>query len=63
MPEFAYLRAHYVHEPDHVNNAKHCIARYLDVLPGEQEHLREGTRMYLSLYRKMFDQLSERIFG
>jgi hypothetical protein len=63
MPEFAYLRAHYVHEPDHVNNAKRCIARYLDVLPGEQEHLREGTRMYLSLYRKMFDQLSQRIFG
>jgi len=63
MPEFAYLRAHYVHEPDHVNNAKRCIARYLDVLPGEQNHLREGTRMYLSLYRKMFHQLSGRIFG
>src|SRR5216683_5340043 len=63
MPEFAYLQAHYVHEPDHVNNAKRCIARYLDVLPGEYDHLREGTRVYLSLYRKMFDQLSERIFG
>jgi hypothetical protein len=63
MPEFAYLRAHYAHEPDHVDNAKRCIARYLDVLPGEQDHLREGTRVYLSLYRKMFDQLSERIFG
>jgi hypothetical protein len=62
-PAFAYLRAHYAHEPDHVDNAKRCITRYLDVLPGEQEHLREGTRMYLSLYRKMFDQLSERIFG
>jgi hypothetical protein len=63
MPEFAYLRAHYVHEPTHVNNAKRCIARYLDVLPGEYDHLREGARMYLSLYGKMFHQLSERIFG
>jgi len=63
MPEFAYLRAHYVHEPDHVNNAKRCIARYLDVLPREQGHLREGTQAYLSMYRKMFHQLSERIFG
>jgi hypothetical protein len=63
MPEFAYLRTHCAHEPDHANNAKRCIARYLDVLPGEQKHLREGTRVYLSLYRKMFDQLRERIFG
>jgi hypothetical protein len=63
MPEFAYLRAHYVHEPDHADNAKRCIARYLDVLPGEQGHVRQGTRAYLSLYRKMFHQLSARIFG
>jgi hypothetical protein len=63
MPEFAYLRAHYVHEPDHVNHAKRCIARYLDVLPGERDHLREGVRAYLTLYRTMFHQLSARIFG
>jgi hypothetical protein len=63
MPEFAYLRAHYVHEPDHVNSAKRCIARYLDVLPGERGHLREGARAYLGSYRKMFHQLSAQIFG
>ena len=62
-PEFAYMRAHYVHEPDHINSAKRCIARYVEVLPGEQCHLREGTRAYLSLYRKMFHQLDARIFG
>lgn len=61
--EFAYMRAHYVHEPDHINGAKRCIARYVEVLPGEQCHLREGTRAYLSLYRKMFHQLDARIFG
>jgi hypothetical protein len=63
MPEFAYLRAHYVHEPDHVDNAKRCIARYLDVLPGEQGHVREGARAYLGLYGKMFHQLRTQIFG
>jgi hypothetical protein len=62
MPEFAYMRAHYVHEPDHINSAKRCIARYLDVLPGEHGHLREGARAYLNLYRKMFQQLEARIF-
>jgi hypothetical protein len=63
MPAFAYMRAHYVHEPDHINSAKRCVARYLDVLPGEQGHLREGARAYLSLYRQMFQQLDARIFG
>jgi hypothetical protein len=63
MPEFAYLRAHYVHEPDHVNSAKRCIARYLDVLPGEQSHLREGARAYFGLYKEMFHQLNVQIFG
>jgi hypothetical protein len=62
-PEFAYMRAHYVHEPDHIDSAKRCIARYVEVLPGEQCHLREGTRAYLGLYRKMFHQLDARIFG
>jgi Iron-containing redox enzyme len=63
MPEFAYMRAHYVHEPAHIDSARRCIARYLDVLPGERDHLREGARAYLSLYRKMFRQLDGRIFG
>ncbi len=63
MPAFAYMRAHYVHEPDHINSAKRCVARYLDVLPGEHGHLREGARAYLSLYRQMFQQLNARIFG
>jgi hypothetical protein len=63
MPEFAYMRAHYVHEPDHIQSAKRCIARYLDALPGEHGHLRKGALAYLSLYRKMFQQLTARIFG
>jgi heme oxygenase-like protein len=63
MPEFAYLRAHYVHEPDHINSAKRCITRYLDVLPGEHGHLREGAHAYLNLYRRMFHQLNVQIFG
>jgi hypothetical protein len=63
MPEFAYLRAHYVHEPDHVNSAKRCITRYLDVLPGEHGHLREGAQAYLNLYKKLFHQLNTEIFG
>jgi hypothetical protein len=63
MPEFAYMRAHYVHEPNHINSAKRCVARYLDVLPGEGGHLQEGARAYLSLYRKMFHQLNAQIFG
>src|SRR5580692_6428218 len=33
VPEFAYMRAHFVHEPGHINGANLCIARYLDVLP------------------------------
>jgi hypothetical protein len=63
MPEFAYMRAHYVHEPNHINSAKRCVARYLDVLPGEGGHLQEGARAYLNLYRKMFHQLNAQIFG
>jgi hypothetical protein len=62
MPEFEYMRAHSVHEPEHVDNTKRCIARYLNVLPGERGHLREGARMYLTLYRKMFEQLDAQIF-
>jgi hypothetical protein len=63
MPQFAYMRAHYVHEPDHIDSAKRCIARYVEALPGEESHLREGVRAYLGLYRKMFQQLDTQIFG
>jgi pyrroloquinoline quinone (PQQ) biosynthesis protein C len=63
IPEFEYMRAHYVHEPDHIDGAKYCVARYLDVLPGERRILREGLQEYLDLYQKMFRQLNARIFG
>src|ERR1700722_16968745 len=53
-PEFAYMRAHYIHEPDHINSAKLCIARYLDVLPGQRGLLREGMWAYLNQYQGMF---------
>ena len=62
-PEFAYMRAHFVHEPDHIDGAKRCIARYLDVLPGESGLLREGALTYLEAYRRMFEQLDAAIFG
>jgi hypothetical protein len=63
MPAFEYMRAHYVHEPDHIDNAKLCVTRYLGVLPGEHDHVRDGARAYLDLYRKMFHQLDTLIFG
>jgi hypothetical protein len=63
MPEFAYMRAHYVHEPDHIDNAKLCVDRYLDVFPEHRSLLREGAQAYLNLYQAMFRQLDARIFG
>jgi hypothetical protein len=63
IPEFEYMRAHYVHEPDHIDSAKLCITRYLDVFPEHDNLLREGTQAYLGLYQKMFQQLDARIFG
>ena len=62
-PEFAYMRAHFVHEPDHIHGAKLCIARYLDVLPGESGLLRAGVLTYLAAYQRMFEQLEAAIFG
>jgi hypothetical protein len=62
LPEFEYMRAHYVHEPDHINNARICVAQYLDVLPANGLLLREGARAYLSLYQKMFHELDTLIF-
>jgi pyrroloquinoline quinone (PQQ) biosynthesis protein C len=63
LPEFVYMRAHFVHEPHHIQGAKLCIARYLDVLPGESKVLREGVQAYLALYQRMFQHLSDAIFG
>src|SRR5277367_1308578 len=62
-PAFEYMRAHYVHEPDHINNARLCITRYLEVLPEHGSLLREGMRAYLGQYQKMLRQLDVRIFG
>jgi hypothetical protein len=62
LPEFEYMRAHYVHEPDHINNARSCVRRYLDVLPQHGDLVREGARVYLDLYRRMFEQLDALIF-
>ncbi len=62
LPEFEYMRAHYVHEPDHVRNARVCIAKYLDVLPAQAHLLRGGARAYLDLYQTMFHELDTLIF-
>ncbi len=62
-PAFEYMRAHYVHEPDHINNARLCMIRYLKVFPEHGSLLREGIQAYLGLYRKMLRQLDARIFG
>jgi hypothetical protein len=57
------MRAHYVHEPDHISNAKVCTSRYLDVFPEHCGLLQEGMQAYLGLYQRMFQQLDARIFG
>jgi Iron-containing redox enzyme len=62
VPEFEYMRAHYALEPDHVNNTRICISRYLDVLPRHRELLRKGAETYLGLYQKMFHELDTLIF-
>jgi len=62
VPEFEYMRAHFALEPDHVNNTRICISRYLDVLPRHRELLREGAVTYLRLYQKMFHELDRLIF-
>jgi hypothetical protein len=63
MPEFQYMRAHYVHEPGHISGAKRCISDYLQLLPARAGELREGAAAYLGQYRMMFEQLDGRIFG
>jgi Iron-containing redox enzyme len=62
-PEFEYMRAHAVHEPDHINGAKLCIRRYMDVFPDRGSLLHEGTQAYLSLYEIMLRQLDAQIFS
>ncbi|MDB6082360.1 MAG: hypothetical protein JWN43_241 [Gammaproteobacteria bacterium] len=62
MPEFQYMRAHYTLEPDHVKSTRTCIGRYLDVLPGHGELLREGAETYLNLYQRMFHELETLIY-
>jgi hypothetical protein len=63
LPQFEYMRAHHVHEPDHINNARICVARYLRVLPEYAGLLWVGAHAYLSFYQRMFEQLNTRIFG
>jgi pyrroloquinoline quinone (PQQ) biosynthesis protein C len=62
-PAFEYMRAHAVHEPDHINGAKLCIRRYLDVFPNRGSLIELGAQSYLSLYEHMLRQLDARIFG
>jgi Iron-containing redox enzyme len=62
LPEFEYMRTHCAHEPDHSHKARMCISRYLDVLPGNGNLLREGAQTYLDLYQKMFHDLDTLIF-
>jgi len=62
-PEFEYMRAHYVHEPDHINNARLCVAKYLRVVPEYTGLLWVGAQAYLNFYQRMFEQLNSRIFA
>jgi hypothetical protein len=62
LPEFEYMRAHYVHEPSHFYHARICIAEYLDVLPANGNLLWAGAETYLALYQRMFHELDTLIF-
>src|ERR1700683_5121001 len=62
VPEFEYLRAHYVHEPEHTDSARVCIAKYLAVLPAHGETVQKGARAYRGLYQAMFRELDAQIF-
>lgn len=63
LPAFEYLRVHYVHEPDHIDHARVCVAEYLDVLPASSAQVEEGAQAYLSLYQRMFHELNGLIFN
>jgi hypothetical protein len=62
LPAFEYMRAHYVHEPGHIQHARMCVAKYLDVLPANGHLLRAGAETYLALYQRMFRELDVLIF-
>jgi hypothetical protein len=62
LPEFEYMRAHYVHEPDHIHHARTCVAKYLDVLPANGALLQDGAQKYFALYQRMFHELDTLIF-
>ena len=62
-PAFEYMRAHAVHEPEHINGAKLCVRRYLGVFPDRGPLLQGGAEAYLFLYERMLLQLDARIFG
>lgn len=62
LPAFEYLRAHFTHEPEHIQGARTCVSRYLDVLPGHGALLREGAETYLDQYQTMFRELDTLIF-
>jgi pyrroloquinoline quinone (PQQ) biosynthesis protein C len=61
-PEFEYMRAHFAHEPEHIQSARICVGRYLDVLPANADVLRNGARLYLDCYQRMFHELDTLIF-
>jgi hypothetical protein len=63
MPAFEYMRAHCMHEPAHINNARICIGRYLDALPAHRRPLADGAQAYLDLYEEMFRALDTMIFN
>ncbi len=62
QPEFEYMRAHYVHEPDHILGARRCVGRYLELFPDRGPILRDGVQSYLKLYGRMFAELDSLIF-
>ena len=62
-PAFEYMRAHCVHEPNHVSDARICIGKYLSALPEQSQLLRRGAESYLKFYEEMFCELDALIFG
>lgn len=61
-PQFEYLRAHFAHEPDHIDAGRRCVAQYLDLLPNHASLLKAGMACYLDLYQEMFHELDTLIF-
>lgn len=63
VPAFAYMRAHYDHEPDHTTHSKECVDRYLRALGSDGRQVLAGCEAYLDRYRTMFEELTGRLFG